>query len=40
MPETLQGSDRGMESEEAQGSISEAIDALEDAVARLEEVIE
>ena len=39
MPENLQGSYRGQESEDAQGSLESAIDALEEAIACLEEII-
>ena len=39
MPENLQGSWRGTESEEAQGSLESAIDALEEAIACLDEII-
>ena len=39
MPENLQGSYRGQESEDAQGSLEPAIDALEEAIACLEEII-
>lgn len=39
MPESLQGSWRGTESEDAQGSLESAIDALEEAIACLEEII-
>ena len=38
MPENLQGSWRGTESEDAQGSLESAIDALEEAIACLEEI--
>lgn len=38
MPENLQGSYRGQESEDAQGSLESAIDALEEAIACLEEI--
>lgn len=38
MPENLQGSYRGQESEDAQGSLESAIDALEEAIACLDEV--
>lgn len=38
MPENLQGSCRGQESEDAQGSLESAIDALEEAIACLEEI--
>lgn len=37
MPESLQGSERGIASEEAQDSLSAAIEALEEAVMCLEE---
>lgn len=39
MPENLQGSWRGTESEDAQGSLESAIDALEEAIACLDEII-
>ena len=39
MPENLQGSYRGQESEDAQGSLESAIDALEEAIACLDEII-
>ena len=39
MPENLQSSWRGTESEDAQGSLESAIDALEEAIACLEEII-
>jgi len=38
MPENLQGSDRGMESEEAQESLESAIEALEEAISYLEDI--
>lgn len=38
MPENLQSSWRGTESEDAQGSLESAIDALEEAIACLDEV--
>lgn len=38
MPENLQGSWRGTESEDAQGSLESAIDALEEAITCLEEI--
>lgn len=38
MPENLQNSDRGMESEEAQSSLESAIESLEDAISLLEEI--
>lgn len=38
MPENLQGSWRGTESEDAQVSLESAIDALEEAIACLEEI--
>lgn len=38
MPENLQGSYRGQESEDAQGSLESAIDALEEAISCLEEI--
>lgn len=38
MPENLQGSWRGTESEDAQGSLESAIDALEEAIACLGEI--
>lgn len=38
MPENLQGSWRGTESEDAQGSLESAIDALEEAIVCLEEI--
>lgn len=38
MPENLQGSERGMDSEEAQDCIESAIESLEDAVMSLEEI--
>lgn len=38
MPENLQGSWRGTESEDAQGSLESAIDALEEAIACLDEI--
>ena len=38
MPENLQGSWRGTESEDAQGNLESAIDALEEAIACLEEI--
>lgn len=37
MPENLQGSYRGMESEEAQENLEAAIEALEEAISYLEE---
>ena len=39
MPENLQGSYLGQESEDAQGSLESAIDALEEAIACLDEII-
>ena len=39
MPENLQGSYRGQESEDAQGSLESAIDAIEEAIACLDEII-
>ena len=39
MPENLQGSYQGQESEDAQGSLESAIDALEEAIACLDEII-
>ena len=39
MPENLQGSYRGQESEDAQGSLESAIDALEEAIVCLDEII-
>lgn len=39
MPENLQWSERGIASEEAQNSLSAAIDALEEAVMCLEEIV-
>lgn len=39
IPESLQGSERGMESEDAQGSLESAIDALEEAIACLDEIV-
>lgn len=39
IPENLQGSWRGTESEDAQGSLESAIDALEEAIACLDEII-
>lgn len=39
MPENLQGSWRGTESEDAQGSLESAIDALEEAIVCLEEIV-
>ena len=38
MPENLQGSERGMESEEAQENLEAAIEALEEAISCLEEI--
>ena len=38
MPENLQGSERGMDSESAQDCIESAIESLEDAVLSLEEI--
>lgn len=38
MPENLQGSYRGMESEEAQENLEAAIEALEEAISYLEEI--
>ena len=38
MPESLQYSDNGIVSEEAQDSLSAAIDALEEAIGCLEEI--
>ena len=38
MPEGLQSSENGIASEEAQGLLSDAIDALEEAVYCLEEI--
>ena len=38
MPESLQSSINGMESEEAQDNLDAAIDALEEAIACLEEI--
>lgn len=38
MPESLQCSDNGMVSEEAQENLEAAIEALEDAIMRLEEI--
>ena len=38
MPENLQGSTRGMESEEAQSNIESAIESLEDAMTLLEDI--
>ena len=38
MPENLQGSDRGIDSENAQECIESAIESLEDAVLSLEEI--
>ena len=38
MPENLQGSERGIISEEAQESLGSAIDALEEAISYLEEI--
>ena len=38
MPENLQGSYRGMESEEAQENLEAAIEALEEAISCLEEI--
>ena len=39
MTENIQGSWRGTESEDAQGSLESAIDALEEAIACLDEII-
>ena len=38
MPENLQGSDRGIESEEAQNCLEEAIESLEEAIITLEDI--
>lgn len=38
MPENLQGSERGIISEEAQENLDSAIDALEEAISYLEEI--
>ena len=38
MPENLQGSYRGIESEEAQENLEAAIEALEEAISYLEEI--
>lgn len=38
IPENLQGSYRGMESEEAQENLEAAIEALEEAISYLEEI--
>lgn len=38
MPENLQGSYRGEESEEAQDNLQSAIDALEEAIGYLEDI--
>lgn len=40
MPESLQGSERGDISQEAQGNLSSAIDALEEAIICLEDASE
>ena len=40
MPESLQGSERGDTSQEAQGNLNSAIDALEEAIICLEDASE
>lgn len=40
MPESLQGSERGDISQEAQGNLNSAIDALEEAIIYLEDASE